>query len=312
MNIAIRQIIPLPLLLFSICASILTVGAVASDSSQLETALQSKYVGKVFTLRGFYEDDHLHFDGTGNAIGKVHPGSWTTSIIAIENAKVSADKVELRGSRVAEVYDTKRSKFAPVRTQAKTLFAIDRDVTQPDAAVLTAIEHLFLSADDRLVDLVPDYWKAVLSGGLETVPQQHGPDCHRIKGRLERRVNGDISMGCEEHARVKTPVPPQTGINGSLLPYEVEKGVTPPRAIFRPDPTYNDVARSAEFQATFVLQLTVMSDGSASDLAIIQPVGLGLDDRAVAAVKTRKFKPSMLGGQPVPVRISVEVNFHMR
>jgi protein TonB len=38
---------------------------------------------------------------------------------------------------------------------------------------------------------------------------------------------------------------------------------------------------------------------------------MGLDEKAVEAVRQYKFKPSMYQGKPVPVEITIEVNFHI-
>jgi TonB family protein len=56
---------------------------------------------------------------------------------------------------------------------------------------------------------------------------------------------------------------------------------------------------------------TVEPDGTFSDLCIEQAVGHGLDERAIQAVKTWKFKPATKDGQPIPVHISVEVSFRL-
>ena len=42
---------------------------------------------------------------------------------------------------------------------------------------------------------------------------------------------------------------------------------------------------------------------------VIRPVGMGLDERAVAAVKQYRFKPAMENGRPVTVEMNVEVTF---
>ncbi len=206
--------------LVTIFVSMFSVGAFGSDPSSLEAALQAKYVGKAFTLRGFYADDHLHFDSNGNPRGDVHPGSWTTSLIAIQRIKISADNVELKGLRVAEIYDSKQSKFVPIRTKFGVTLKVDRDAAaQSDAAVLSAVDHIFLAANERLADVAPGYWKAVLLGLWETVPQKKGPDCHRIKGALQRTVRGDIVAACEENAKTKSSSPPTTNAEISTLPY---------------------------------------------------------------------------------------------
>lgn len=301
--------------LVTIFVSMFSVGAFGSDPSSLEAALQAKYVGKAFTLRGFYADDHLHFDSNGNPRGDVHPGSWTTSLIAIQHIKISADNVELKGLRVAEIYDSKQSKFVPIRTKFGVTLKVDRDAAaQSDAAVLSAVDRIFLGPNERLLDVAPDYWKAVLSGAWETVPRENGlPDCHRIKGSLERTASGNIVMACEESTAAKLPSQPQTGVDVSPLPYYggINREVSSPGVLFDPSPTYPAVAHSLKLQGTTILQLTVTPAGTPSDIAILKPIGCGLDDQAVKALGTWKFKPAMLNGIPVPVRIDVEVSFNM-
>ncbi len=212
-------------------------------------------------------------------------------------------------------YTTRKSKFVPVRTKLDVAITVDRDAAaQSDAAALSAVEHIFLGANERILDVAPDYWKAVLLGLWETVPQKNGPDCHRIKGTLQRTVGGDIVVACEENAKTKSPLPPKTSVDVSSLPYSVGKKTTivPPRVIFDPPPAYSDVPRSIKCQGKTVLQLTVTPAGTPLGIAIVEPIGCGLDDQGARAVETWKFKPAMLKGTPVPVQITVEVSFDMR
>ena len=59
------------------------------------------------------------------------------------------------------------------------------------------------------------------------------------------------------------------------------------------------------------LQLVVDSSGQTRDIVIVSPIGYGLDELAVEAVRTWKFEPARKDGQPVSVAIVVEVAFHM-
>ena len=46
-------------------------------------------------------------------------------------------------------------------------------------------------------------------------------------------------------------------------------------------------------------------------MRVIRGIGLGLDEKAVEAVRQYKFKPAMKNGQPVTVEMNVEVNFQI-
>lgn len=86
-------------------------------------------------------------------------------------------------------------------------------------------------------------------------------------------------------------------------------GVTPPRILHKVEPEYSPIARADHVQGTLILELVVNEKGRASDITVISPLGFGLDERAVAAVKTWEFKPGMKDGRPVKILATVEVNF---
>ena len=57
--------------------------------------------------------------------------------------------------------------------------------------------------------------------------------------------------------------------------------------------------------------LVVGADGLPKNLRILHALGMGLDEKAIEAVKQYRFKPAMKDGKAVPVTIAVEVNFHI-
>ncbi len=99
------------------------------------------------------------------------------------------------------------------------------------------------------------------------------------------------------------------GIGGGY--YRVGGGVSAPRAIYAPDPEYSDEARKAKYQGTVILWVVVGPEGRVHDIRVQRSLGMGLDDKAVEAVRTWKFEPARKDGQPVPVQINVEVNFRL-
>jgi protein TonB len=99
------------------------------------------------------------------------------------------------------------------------------------------------------------------------------------------------------------------GIGGGL--YKVGGGVSAPRAVFAPDPEYSEEARKAKYQGTVVLYVIVSPDGRPRDLRVVRSLGLGLDEKALEAVRTWRFEPAMRDGRPVAVQINVEVSFRL-
>jgi protein TonB len=93
--------------------------------------------------------------------------------------------------------------------------------------------------------------------------------------------------------------------------FKVGGGVSAPKAIYAPDPEYSEEARKAKYQGTCVLWLVVGPDGRARDIRVARTLGLGLDEKAMEAVKTWKFEPAMKDGKPVAVQINVEVTFRL-
>ncbi len=99
------------------------------------------------------------------------------------------------------------------------------------------------------------------------------------------------------------------GIGGGL--FRVGGGVSEPRIIYKPEPEYSEEARKAKYQGTCVLYVVVGTDGRPRDIRVIRTLGLGLDEKAMEAVKAWKFEPSMKDGKPVAVAVNVEVAFHL-
>jgi TonB family protein len=93
--------------------------------------------------------------------------------------------------------------------------------------------------------------------------------------------------------------------------FRVGGGVSAPKVVFSPDPEYSEEARKAKYQGTCVLWLVVGPDGKPRDIKVQRTLGLGLDEKAIEAVKTWRFEPALKDGKPVAVQINVEVSFRL-
>jgi periplasmic protein TonB len=88
-------------------------------------------------------------------------------------------------------------------------------------------------------------------------------------------------------------------------------GVSAPRAIYDPEPEYSDEARRVKHQGIVVLSVVVDKQGQARDIRVARSLGMGLDEKAVDAVRRWKFSPGMKDGIAVAVQVNVEVSFRL-
>jgi protein TonB len=89
-------------------------------------------------------------------------------------------------------------------------------------------------------------------------------------------------------------------------------GVGVPVCLYCPIPQYSDEARKAKYQGTVVLQVTITTDGKAINISVVKSPGLGLEEKAVEAVKGWKFKPAVgPSGKPVATIVPIEVTFRL-
>jgi TonB family protein len=94
--------------------------------------------------------------------------------------------------------------------------------------------------------------------------------------------------------------------------YKVGKdGVTAPRATYSPPAEFSEQARQAKYEGTVVLMATVSAGGKVADVRVVSSAGMGLDEKAIEAVRRWKFKPATKDGKPVAVQVAVEVAFHL-
>jgi protein TonB len=114
-------------------------------------------------------------------------------------------------------------------------------------------------------------------GGVGDIPFQHPQQ--RVVGQEQKAIR--VSSGTEE---------------GLIL--------------FKPIPPYPVIARTMHVEGTVVLAATISKAGTIENLRVVSGPQL-LQQAALDAVKTWRYKPYMLDGQPVEVETSVEVVFKM-
>lgn len=95
-----------------------------------------------------------------------------------------------------------------------------------------------------------------------------------------------------------------------LYPQEILH-TTEPKVIHSVQPEYTKEALDAKLQGTVIVSAVVDIDGVPTDLQVIRGLGMGLDEKAVECVKRWRFSPGSSHGEPIPVKVQIEVNFRL-
>ena len=77
--------------------------------------------------------------------------------------------------------------------------------------------------------------------------------------------------------------------------------------MWAPKPEYSEQARKARLEGEVSLRCLIDEEGSARNCRVDRPAGLGLDEKAVAAVSQWKFSPGTRGGQRVAVEAGLKI-----
>jgi protein TonB len=104
---------------------------------------------------------------------------------------------------------------------------------------------------------------------------------------------------------------PGSGGNTGGGPMHIGGSVRPPSVLYSVEPEFSEEARKAKFSGNVQVYLWVDEQGNPSHVRVVRGVGMGLDEKAVEAVRQYKFKPAMQNGKPVKVDLYIDVNFQI-
>lgn len=81
-----------------------------------------------------------------------------------------------------------------------------------------------------------------------------------------------------------------------------------PKKIKDVPPVYPPLAQSARVSGAVTIEATIGADGKVVDAKVVKSIPL-LDEAALEAVRQWEYLPTMLNGVPVPVLVTVTINF---
>jgi protein TonB len=125
-----------------------------------------------------------------------------------------------------------------------------------------------------------------------------------IEGGVVGGVTGGIVGGLSEAPPPPPPPPP-------AAPVRVGGNIKTPTKVKDVKPVYPAIAQSARVQGVVIIEATIGPNGAVQDAKVLRSIPL-LDAAALDAVRQWQFTPTLLNGVPVPVIMTVTVNFTLQ
>jgi TonB family protein len=90
--------------------------------------------------------------------------------------------------------------------------------------------------------------------------------------------------------------------------------VTLPKVVSEVKPQYTPEAMQARIEGTVIMKAVIRTDGTPTDIEITRSLDsrYGLDKQSVTALSQWRFEPGLKDGKPVPVLVTVEMQFRLK
>lgn len=112
------------------------------------------------------------------------------------------------------------------------------------------------------------------------------------------------------------PIPPKPPVvEDEIVPFEKLESYPEPMGGMQTIISkihYTEIAIRAEIEGTVIIEAILSKTGNVLDAYVIKKIGGGLDEIALQAVKSTKFKPGMQRDKPVKVKLSIPVRFRLQ
>jgi protein TonB len=94
--------------------------------------------------------------------------------------------------------------------------------------------------------------------------------------------------------------------------YKVGEGIKAPQLVTEVKPIYTRAAKDRGVQGNVELDAVILKDGTVGDVTVAKSLDDELDQQAIKATKQWTFKPGTKDGDPVNVKVKIELTFTLR
>ena len=260
----------------------------ASTAQTTVDGVLARLKGKPLFLRGMYGENKLSFDAAGKPLQPYTPAPFTEAGMDVSSVKIIGDQLRIEGWRMGLQFNGK-GVSRRVQVKAKNYNGtIQIEIGGGSGTdYAPALDAIFAPDLASLTPSLPSYW------------QPYALAHFALPGSAPAPASGSTS--------------PATKFKGASAdePIQVDGSVKPPKLLESQEPEYTPAARAAKLSGKVALSVWILKDGTVNHVSIEKPVGLGLDEAALAALQKYKFSPATQYGKPVKVKLYIDVNFEI-
>jgi TonB family protein len=166
-------------------------------------------------------------------------------------------------------------------------------IARDEAKIKQLLGHVFLTSNEALFDLVPEPWRSFPGTGV-------------VDNQTAKKPLSKPSQP------VPAPAVPQNTAStekGVADPIRVELGLVEGNLYKMVPPKYPPVAKAAKLQGEVVFNAVINREGMLTRVRVLRPLGLGMEESALEAMRKWRYHPYLLNGEPVEVQTVITVKY---
>jgi TonB family protein len=252
------------------------LGAVACHAADKEKQVQELWQNTPLLMRACPAANSVTVNSIGLVPDAAPESSHRICLAEFSSVQLTDDKILLTGKMTEVKPEGDNFMLTPVKSDS---FAITADCPRKvvnDRQLAVMDHNLFLHVALVPGTAAPEYYRTMVRS-LAGLPPPPRP------------------------ADAPADMPARGGLNF----------INAPKIRSDPEPGYSKQGKDQRVEGTVIVRMIVNSDGTTEDPQVVRPLGFGLDEEAVKAVKKWRFDPATRGKKPVRVLIGIEVNFHL-
>jgi TonB family protein len=256
----------------------------ASDAADVEARLKQDYLGRNALLRGLYHGDQLDYDAQGHFMEGGVPGTWTLDgVVTLTDFKLRGDRLEIAADRTIIGFSYRHQHLYALPDKPVEIIVHLGPLIPRRDALDQVMSQIFMIDAARLLQFAPMYWKPVIQDAVWAQYAKH-----------PRKP----PVGLTLFAPLIAPDRGQVYFTDG----DPHNGLDPPQPIDEPPPYYPEIARYGKKQGTVLIAVLIDQTGAVRDALLLgEPLGAGLDQSSVNAVRRWKYRPATRNGAAVSV-----------